>query len=400
MYGIDATGDLNAELSLSPKTIHCVSAPTSVNVMDYGAKGDGVTDDASAIQKAVAALASTGGTVTVPAGTYMLGTSAGGVGNYPNGTRIQNAIIINKPNVTLKGAGSATVLKLMPHAKMRALIVTASNVTVDGIVIDGNKSQRDSGTGWPSGDVVDALSGAFRESGASPITSITMQNCETRNGIEDGIGMWDIDTATVSNCYSHDNGTPAAGGSGISLAGSGTGALIANDRLESNIGPGLWSTLGSFKTTIKNNTIRNNTGSGMSLGGDGTNDGFTVTGNTISGNGSGGFDGISIYTAQNGVISGNTLDNNVYDSITVHGTSANWITATSPIISRSNIPTDTRPLPPPQRTPTITSSFYKSRMPISKSLSPPRPTMAPPSRQKTSFRITHTLPICPPSHLP
>ncbi|MEI9974435.1 MAG: glycosyl hydrolase family 28-related protein [Ignavibacteriota bacterium] len=47
--------------------------PTSgytVNVRDYGAKGDGVTDDTSAIQTAINQLESRGGGVlTVPAGT-------------------------------------------------------------------------------------------------------------------------------------------------------------------------------------------------------------------------------------------------------------------------------------------------------------------------------------------
>ncbi|HXC18127.1 MAG TPA: glycosyl hydrolase family 28-related protein, partial [Holophagaceae bacterium] len=55
----------------------CAPAPTSsttVSVKDaaYGAKGDGVTDDTAAIQKAVNAIGGTGGTVTVPDGTYMV----------------------------------------------------------------------------------------------------------------------------------------------------------------------------------------------------------------------------------------------------------------------------------------------------------------------------------------
>ncbi len=45
---------------------------TVVNVMDYGAKGDGVYDDTSAFQAAINSLPSTGGTVTVPAGTYLI----------------------------------------------------------------------------------------------------------------------------------------------------------------------------------------------------------------------------------------------------------------------------------------------------------------------------------------
>ena len=42
------------------------------NVRDYGAYGDGVHDDTAAIQRAINALPSTGGTVVIPAGTYMI----------------------------------------------------------------------------------------------------------------------------------------------------------------------------------------------------------------------------------------------------------------------------------------------------------------------------------------
>jgi hypothetical protein len=47
------------------------------NVMDYGAKGDGTTDDSAAIQAAVDAVGTTGGVVFFPAGkTYLLNTAS------------------------------------------------------------------------------------------------------------------------------------------------------------------------------------------------------------------------------------------------------------------------------------------------------------------------------------
>lgn len=327
LYGVDATGQANALLKLSPKVIRCASMLAAVNAKDYGTKGDGVTNDAPAIQKAIAALAPTGGTITLPPGTYLLGTSAGGVEVYPNGQPIQNAIIINKPNVVFKGAGATTVLKLKAHAKMRAIAVSANNVTIDSLVVDGNKAQRDGSVSWPGGDVVDTLIGGFK------VSHMTVKNCEVRNGIEDGIGFWKSDDALVQNCYSHDNGTPQAGGSGVSLSGGARARALAN-RFENN-SLGVWSAFGSQNVAIQNNTIKNNSQTAITIGGfaaelgAGGNSGFTISGNTMTGNGKAGFDTITIASANNGTISGNTINNNAYDSITIlddgiHPPSTGW----------------------------------------------------------------------------
>lgn len=50
-----------------------VGAPT--NVLDFGAKGDGVTNDAAAIQAAIDAMASVGGELFFPPGTYKITSS-------------------------------------------------------------------------------------------------------------------------------------------------------------------------------------------------------------------------------------------------------------------------------------------------------------------------------------
>jgi polygalacturonase len=62
---------------------------TIINVKDYGATGNGTTDDTAAIRAAISATGVDGGTVYFPQGTY----------------RITDRIWIRKSNVHLKGAG-------------------------------------------------------------------------------------------------------------------------------------------------------------------------------------------------------------------------------------------------------------------------------------------------------
>ncbi|MBC8125993.1 MAG: hypothetical protein H8M99_02440, partial [Gloeobacteraceae cyanobacterium ES-bin-144] len=55
-------------------TIFCSSALADYNITTFGARPDGTTLNTVAIQKAVDAAAENGGTVRVPAGTFLTGT--------------------------------------------------------------------------------------------------------------------------------------------------------------------------------------------------------------------------------------------------------------------------------------------------------------------------------------
>lgn len=58
-----------------PLSIVCLpSLPRTVDVRQFGAKGDGVSKDTKAIQAAIDSIESTGGTVVVSAGRYLCGT--------------------------------------------------------------------------------------------------------------------------------------------------------------------------------------------------------------------------------------------------------------------------------------------------------------------------------------
>lgn len=119
------------------------------NVLQYGATGDGSTDDTAAIAAAIAAVrAAGGGTVFLPPGTYITGNQT------------------LYANVHLRGAGiGATTLKLKSGANTDLLSAQTSsinlsasfgvgtvgslyNFSIQDITLDGNKAGQSSGPSY------------------------------------------------------------------------------------------------------------------------------------------------------------------------------------------------------------------------------------------------------------
>lgn len=98
-----------------------------VNVKDFGAVGDGVADDAAAIDNAVSAASDAGGgTVYIPEGTYLLGTLSAKTGSY-------QCFITPKDNVSIVGDGvGATTLKVKSGTNALYPSSNAPNVIATG----------------------------------------------------------------------------------------------------------------------------------------------------------------------------------------------------------------------------------------------------------------------------
>jgi hypothetical protein len=87
--------------ALSSVAAHAQSNLAPVSVAAYGAKGDGVTDDTTSINSAIAAAEKMGpgAIVNIPAGRYLIGTGA-----------VKSVIINGADHLTVRGMGGATIV--------------------------------------------------------------------------------------------------------------------------------------------------------------------------------------------------------------------------------------------------------------------------------------------------
>lgn len=126
------TGTASSCAEQAPGT---ASAVGTVDVRQFGARGDGVTDDTPAIMTALNALKSAGGGVLLfPSGTYLLGESRG-----------HSAIFVeNASNIYILGSGRATTTLRLKDAGNSHMIAlrNAKDCTITHLTIDGNRTRQ------------------------------------------------------------------------------------------------------------------------------------------------------------------------------------------------------------------------------------------------------------------
>jgi hypothetical protein len=156
----------------------------TVSVKDFGAVGDGVTDDTAEINNAIVAVnAAGGGTVFFPEGTYLVSAVSGSVA------------ISLLSNVTLNGDGiNATIIKLKNAGNAHVInATTASNVAITNLTVDGNRANQTSSVHGIRGASVD---GYF------------IENVEVKETYAYGIGFQSgtFKRIKLNNVYVHDTG--------------------------------------------------------------------------------------------------------------------------------------------------------------------------------------------------
>jgi parallel beta-helix repeat protein len=273
-----------------------------VNVKNapYNAKGDGLANDTAALQKAVDAIAGTGGSVVVPSGTYLVDALTS---------------VFLKSNLTLS-MDSGAVLKAIPNGSSNYAILRisgASNVNVVGGTLLGERSLH-MGTGGEQGMGLRI----YGNSQHIAVSGVTAKECWGDGFTIDGAS--DVTICSVTADHNRRQGLSITGGSGILVKNS----VFSNSKgtmpedgidIEPNSGQIVSNVL------ITACVFSNNAGDGIENGvpesytGQAFITNVVIDGNTMSGNGVGTLhagprSGIEVSNTTGHVIKNNTIKDN------------------------------------------------------------------------------------------
>ena len=170
----------------------------TVNVKDYGATGDGTTDDSASILAALNACGSYG-TVFFAAGTYVVGSQ----------------INIPQNNITIDGQGATLIAKASTNFEYMLLGTNLTNVVVKNLTIDANQTNRISGQNV-----------RFMGAGFTSCTDSKFINCIAKNTLGyasvPAVALTFGGTCTrcqIINCTAIDCGTSAKGSDAYYMSG-------------------------------------------------------------------------------------------------------------------------------------------------------------------------------------
>ena len=289
----------------------------TISVRTAGALGNGQHNDTSAFQAAINSLPSSGGTITVPDGTYMI-----------DAVRSINL----RSHVRLRMSSGAKLVAL-PNSSPRSSVIKASRVTnveITGGAIVGERARHIGSSGeWGMGINVLASSkvyvhdlkvsdcwgdglyiGAIGSAGhATPSIDVTVRNVVSNNNRRQGLSFGPVDRVFVyKSTFSNTHGTKPEHGIDIEpqVQGPARNIRIEASTMTGNRGNGFEMSDKVSGVVVKSSTLKGNHGFGVLIGG--TSNTAWITGNLITENG---LDGVSLVAPTRSVkITGNKVTYN------------------------------------------------------------------------------------------
>ncbi|QZP31465.1 putative Ig domain-containing protein [Pseudomonas sp. DR48] len=276
------------------------------NVQNFGAKGDGLTDDTAAIQSAIdAAAAAGGGQVYMPTGTYIV---SGGV-------EPSDGCLMLKSNVYLYGDGMGTTnVKVADGSDTKITGVIRSaygeethDFGISNLTIDGN---RDSTTGK-----IDGWFNGFIPRKEGYDSNVTLDSVEIKDCSGYGFDPHEQTVnMVIKNSVSHGNGLDGFVADFLSDSTFENNVAYDNDRHGFNV------VTSTHDFTLTNNVAYNNGGNGIVVQRGSENipspSNITITGGEVYGNGA---EGVLIKLSSDVTVSGLDIHDNASAGVRIYG---------------------------------------------------------------------------------
>ena len=248
----------------------------TINVRNAGAKGDGRHDDTRAFQAAINSLPSSGGTITVPAGTYMIDAVRS---------------IIMRSHVRLQLSLGAKLVAI-PNSSQRSFVIKATkvnNIEISGGAIVGERAKHRGSSGeWGMGieilgsqkvylhdlKISDCWGDGLYIGGAGhvrlPSTDVTLNHVSSTNNRRQGLSFGPVNRAYVVNStFSNTHGTKPEAGIDIepSTRGKAGNIRIERSTISGNAGSGIELQAHVTGLVLTSSTVKGNHGFGVYSGG-------------------------------------------------------------------------------------------------------------------------------------
>ena len=290
----------------------------TVSVKDFGAVGDGVTDDTSAIQLAI----SVGRNIIIPKGTYLIDALVGIsiVGGKQHIMLEKGAVLQAKPN------NSALVYQVIKILDVADVLVTGGTIIGDRATHTGVTGESGMGIYVVNSENITIRDVEIRDCWGDGIyvggtgttgksVNVRVENCVCTNNRRQGLTIAAVDGCIVDGGkFTNSNGT--APESGIDIEpnpgkGSVNNVVVRNVLCEGNNGHGI-AVSQTICTNVKlsKNTVTNNGINGIQSAYIGSD--LLISGNTVTDNAENGIliQGDNAYVTREIVISDNTVNGN------------------------------------------------------------------------------------------